>query len=188
MIRVIAGKHKGRIISKNLNNNKVRPTKTKIREALFSILTSGRFLKDDGSVLQNADIVELFCGTASLSIEALSRGAKSITLIDQDQSVLDAARESLMNFDELESADIIRADATRLPRARKQCDIAFIDAPYKGNFTNKAIESLNIQGWLKSGSILVIESDKYEEIIQEDFELVTTRNYGISKVTILEKI
>ncbi|HET8862798.1 MAG TPA: RsmD family RNA methyltransferase, partial [Solirubrobacterales bacterium] len=122
-MRVIAGELKGqRLVAPR--GWKVRPTSDRVREAVFSALGD----------IDGARVLDLYCGTGALAIEALSRGAATATLVDRD------TRPALGNVERLglgERADLVRADAARwLARwddaaETQRFDLVFVDAPYK---------------------------------------------------------
>src|ERR1700749_643647 len=101
----------------------VRQTSERVREAVFSNL---------GTRVEGAVVLDLYCGTGALAIEALSRGAARATLVDRD------TRPALGNVERLGLADrarLVRADAAAwLASASNQAerfDIVFVDAPYR---------------------------------------------------------
>ncbi|HEY8810613.1 MAG TPA: RsmD family RNA methyltransferase, partial [Solirubrobacterales bacterium] len=122
-MRVIAGELKGqRLVAPR--GWKVRPTSDRVREAIFSAL---------GDVT-GARVLDLYCGTGALAIEALSRGAAAAVLVDRD------TRPALGNVERLglgEHAELVRGDVQRwLASAAAEpdavgFDLVFVDAPYK---------------------------------------------------------
>src|ERR1700729_2133336 len=86
-MRVIGGRSRGRRLSARLPAT-VRPTSDRVRESIFDILGSR------GGVV-GLRVVDLFCGSGALGVEALSRGAASVTFVDSDPSALDAVRQNL---------------------------------------------------------------------------------------------
>src|SRR5215475_13141689 len=102
---------------------KVRPTSERAREAIFSVL---------GERVEEARVLDLYCGTGALAIEALSRGAAHATLVDRD------SRPALGNVERLglaDRAELVRADAARWLQGRGEgaprFDLVFVDAPYR---------------------------------------------------------
>ena len=79
-MKVISGKYKNRKLPVNILGN-YRPTLMKVREAIFSIITSN---KHEDLLLEDANILDLFCGTGSLGFEALSRGGGHVFFVDCD--------------------------------------------------------------------------------------------------------
>lgn len=184
MIRIIAGKHKNRIIPTRKNSN-YRPSTGKLREAIFSILTSGEFL--DNPALKESRVLDVFAGTGSLAFEALSRGAANITLIDNTIEHLQDAKNFAQFIGEANNVTTIRADACALPRANYQYDLVFMDPPYHQNLVDKALKSLNRGGWLKDGALIVIEVSKTEDIkLESNMELIRQKTYGNNKLIMLK--
>src|SRR5580700_1736844 len=86
-MRVIGGRSRGRRLAAKLPKS-VRPTSDRVRESIFNILGS------QGGV-EGLRVIDLFCGSGALGVEALSRGAASVTFVDSDTSALAAVRENL---------------------------------------------------------------------------------------------
>ncbi len=185
-MRVIAGKYKGRQIEA-VSGKQLRPTMGVAREALFNILSHGRFLDGDKSFLEGCKVLDLFCGCGTLSIEALSRGAERVVLIDIDQAHLNIARENLKSIGEEQRATFIRADSSSPPPARFQCNLVFIDPPYHKDLASQALKSLIKGKWISEGAIVIVETGKTEDIFPpEGFVELENRNYGNSRIRILE--
>jgi 16S rRNA (guanine966-N2)-methyltransferase len=188
-MRIISGKHRGRKI---ITSDKYifRPTTTKTREAIFSILTSGEFLNQDGdSVLDNATIMDLCCASGSLGLEAISRGAAKVIAIDIEQDSLNVVKENARAYGEIDNFIVIRADACALPKAKISCDVVFIDPPYEKNIISFALESLHKQGWLKENAVVVVELDNKQNIeANENFEITDHRIYSKTQIYILSYI
>ncbi|NLK01247.1 MAG: 16S rRNA (guanine(966)-N(2))-methyltransferase RsmD, partial [Clostridia bacterium] len=82
-MRVIAGKYKGRRL-KSPSGRGTRPTKDKVKEAIFNVL---------GSEIIEKNVLEAFAGTGGLGIEALSRGAHHVTFIDKNYTAIKAIKK-----------------------------------------------------------------------------------------------
>jgi len=117
-IRVTGGELKGRRLY--VPKEGVRPTTGKVREAIFSML---------GSV-EGASVLDLFCGSGALGIEALSRGATQLVLVDTQTA---PARRNADDLGLGERAQVIRADALRFLRRAEQgpFDLILCDPPYE---------------------------------------------------------
>jgi 16S rRNA (guanine966-N2)-methyltransferase len=120
-MRVVAGYLGGRrLVSPPSKSRDVRPTSDRARETIFSIL---------GGRLEGLSVLDLYCGTGALAIEAISRGADSAVLVDRAPAL--AAR----NVDELGIAnrcEIVRGDAVRyLERSERRFGLIFCDPPYR---------------------------------------------------------
>lgn len=166
-MRIIAGSLKGRILK--FDSKRIRPTTGKTREKIFSILTSGQFLHEEGSVLTDAEVLDLCCGIGSLGFEAISRGAKRCTFVDIDGDPLELIKRHAHQFDVSDQVITLRADATCLPVARKTFDIVFIDPPYHLKITQKIMKELVTKGWLSPEALVIVEHSKKEDIPKVDF-------------------
>ena len=84
-MRIVGGKYKGRVLV-GFDGNKIRPTSDMARESLFNILQN---------IIYGADFLDLFCGTGAMGIEAISRGAHSVTFNDADKNSLAVLKKNL---------------------------------------------------------------------------------------------
>lgn len=181
-MRIITGKHRGRKIS-SLNSKMLRPTANKVREMIFNILEHGssEYLKDSLSEYQS--MLDVCCGTATMSFEAISRGVKSATLMDINSEVLELAMYNAKLLGEAEVVRAIRADTTKLGKAQISSDLCFIDPPYEKSLISPILLSLSKNGWLSDGAVIIIESarkDNYE--LPDGFKLFDERISGKNKV------
>jgi 16S rRNA (guanine(966)-N(2))-methyltransferase RsmD len=176
-VRVIAGELKGqRLVAPR--GWKVRPTSDRVREAIFSAL---------GDRVEGALVLDLYCGTGALAIEALSRGAERALLVDRD------TRPALGNVQRLglgERAELVRADAGRWlaqvspgPFAGK-FDLVFVDAPYR--LADRVAQDLNthLPLLLAEGGRAVVESGARRPLQVETLEPLRQRRYGAADVSI----
>jgi 16S rRNA (guanine966-N2)-methyltransferase len=176
-MRVIAGELKGqRLVAPR--GWKVRPTSDRVREAIFSAL---------GDRVEGARVLDLYCGTGALAIEALSRGAASAVLLDQD------TRPALGNVQRLglaERAELVRADVGRWleqvspARAAGKFDLVFVDAPYR--LADRVAQDLDthLPELLRAGGRAVVESGARRPLRVESLEPLRQRRYGAADVTI----
>jgi 16S rRNA (guanine966-N2)-methyltransferase len=119
LIRVVGGELRGRRLATPPRGADVRPTADRVREAIFAIL---------GDVAQ-ARVLDLYCGTGAMAIEALSRGAARATLVDTRTS-LAAGNVAALDLDR--RCRVVRSDALRfLRRTRERFDLVFCDPPYR---------------------------------------------------------
>ena len=184
MLRIIAGRHKGRKIETR-EHAEIRPTGAKARGAIFNILIHGTF-GGDASPLIDKPVIDLFCGTGALGLEALSRGATHVTFVDQSSESIGLARANVKSMGEDENAHFIRNDSTSLPPARLKCSVAFLDPPYNSGLAPKSLASLHKQGWLEKGAVAVVEISVRETLLPpEGYALHDERIYGNTKVVIL---
>ncbi len=183
-MRIVAGRHRGRILVSPAGDA-LRPTSDRARESLFNILEHGKLAKGGLSPIRGARIVDAFCGTGALGLEALSRGAVHATFIDVDTASLALARENAGKLGERDSVAFVQADATRPPRGQP-CTIAFLDPPYGEELAAPALAALAAAGWLAPGAIAVAETAGRETLAPPaGFTVVDERRYGKAKLTFL---
>jgi 16S rRNA (guanine966-N2)-methyltransferase len=170
-LRITGGELGGRRIQAP-KGTKLRPTAERVREAVFSIL---------GDVT-GARVMDLFCGTGALAIEALSRGAAEATLVDTHPR---AARRNLEALELTDRARAVRSDATRfLHRAAPgSFDLVLCDPPYR--LADRLTSDLDplIRRALADGGRVMIESSP-ENPLQMTLPLLTERAYGDTLVRI----
>ena len=175
-MRVIAGKWRGRPLVAP-KGEATRPTADRMREALFSMLTSrvGSF--------EELAVADLFAGSGALGIEALSRGAASCLFVEQDRAALDALKANLAK---LEARAGVRATSVMaLGPAPAPLDIVMMDPPYGTGAGVVALDKLSRLGWTGPATWISIESAKAEEIDLPGFMVDTTRVHGKARITLL---
>ena len=177
-MRIVGGKYRGKKLLSPEGKN-VRPTSERTREAVFNILFS-----QTGGDYSDFELLDVFAGTGAFGLEALSRGFKSVTFIDKDTT---SVQKNIKMFTvEEDKLCVIKTDATHLPKARKQYDMVFMDAPYARNLTEQALQQLIKQGWLKEKALCIAEIRQDEEWVQpSEFELIDERVYGLARVLFL---
>jgi 16S rRNA (guanine966-N2)-methyltransferase len=190
-MRIVAGRHKGRAIMAP-PGEEIRPTSDRARESLFNILAHGRLAKPDGTApLHNATVLDAFCGTGALALEALSRGASSAILIDNSPSALAVARANLRALDEEARSLLVLADAVDPPAkgpSQLPATLVFLDPPYRSGLGAPALAALDARGWIAPGAIAVVESEARDAFeAPDDFTLIDERRYGKAKIRFLRK-
>ena len=158
--------------------SKVRPTGDKVKGALFNILHN---LVD----IEECTVLDVFCGTGSLGIEALSRGAVHATFVDRDRGSVEVTKGNLEKL-KAENADVICADAVALRPVGQRYDLVFMDPPYDQKIYAKTLVNLHDQGILADEFFVVWEMGaKVEETTPDFCEIVDERVYGKNKIVIL---
>ncbi len=184
-MRIVGGKARGRRLSppKGLD---VRPTSDRVREAIFNIIEHS----NDIAEISEASIVDVFSGTGAIGLEAMSRGAAHATFIDIDAGAQACARKNIAHLGLWRNATLLKLDATRLPPpplvADAPCRMAFLDPPYGLNMALPALIGLKDKGWIKTGSVVVIETAANDELdIPRGFVALDQRTYGAARVLFL---
>lgn len=186
-MRIISGKHKGRRIEfPREAADIIRPTSEFAREAIFNILTHGKHGLN-GHTFDGKRVLDVFCGTGAFGLEALSRGAKTVTFVDQAREAIATARHNAERIGETGQADFMLANATQLAPARQKYDLIFLDPPYFSKLISPTLKSLHAGGWIAQDGIVVIEHDEKEEVeIPAPFMRVDERRYGRAIIELLK--
>jgi 16S rRNA (guanine966-N2)-methyltransferase len=176
-MRVIAGQFRGRRLL-SPKGSALRPTSDRAREALFDILEHGE------PPLRGARFLDLFCGTAAVGIEACSRGAAEVLLIESDPDALRLARANLARIGTPPHVRLTAGDAARLGTAPAKFDLAFLDPPYGSGLALPALVGLQ-GGWLAPGARIVVELAARETLDPSGFDIEQERRYGAARFTFL---
>lgn len=169
MLRISGGYLKGRQIS--VRSKSVKPTSEVVRQAFFNLLD-----------VSGISLLDLFSGSGIVGIEAISRGAKFVCFVDSDLSLIKQLKSNLEYLQvSPDKYRIIHSDWARgikiLAKESKRFDIIFADPFYNFIEYNKLIISL--KDVLKENGIIIIESSSRNTFeIPEDFNLISSKNYG----------
>lgn len=188
-MRVISGKARGRRLCV-LSNDKTRPVLDRVKESLFNILSD---------FVVNSTVLDLFAGTGSLGIEALSRGAERCLFVDNDIHAIQVIEKNLQSTDLLEKATVFKNDvfniSTFLTDKSIKHDLVLVAPPYKlmdpDCKDRKRIFSLleECVQILDGKGMIVLQHQKKQIIGPENFELlkiVDQRQYGNTRLTFFE--
>ncbi|MEY4463067.1 MAG: hypothetical protein RLZZ81_38 [Pseudomonadota bacterium] len=171
MLKIISGKYRNHIIP-TAKNIKYRPSTGKLKEAIFSILTSGEFT---GNKLfnENTHILDLFAGSGSLAFESLSRGAGFATLIDIDTSSLKIAEEFAKSLNISDQVNFVNINALNLPKATRHLFKPAYREEFKGDTSPCTAAYINIREDASTGSTskLPLEA-KFGKMSNKAFDLV----------------
>lgn len=184
-MRVVGGTLRGRTIE-GPEDESLRPTSDRARQALFNILEHGRFSADGRSLLPGTRVLDAFCGTGAFAIEALSRGAAHATLLDSASTAITLARRNLSALGLTARARVLQVDATRPPAAAEAHTIAFLDPPYRSGLADPALAALAAAGWLAPQALCIVETEAREAFAAPaGFAILDERRYGRARLTFL---
>ena len=182
-MRVVGGRHRGRRLATPAGKT-TRPTADRARESLFNILAHGDF--GDRDVFTGARVFDAFCGSGALGLEALSRGAAHVVLMDNDEAAMAAAQDNAALLGEAEHATCLPRDATTPPRAEAPCSLVFLDPPYGSGLAEKVLTALTAQGWLAQDALCVVETGADEAFAPPPgFTALKERNVGAARFIFL---
>ncbi len=175
--RVIAGKIKGMRI--DFTPGIVRPMTSKVKEALFSIIYDCIGLR----------MLDLFCGSGSISIEAFSRGIESSDLVEFDLGKKKIIENNLKKAG-FENAKLYVADVfSYCKKCNKKYDFIMVDPPFKWNNKEKLLKVVSENDLLNDEGFLVIHLPRKEEL-SEDIDGLTRydiRSYGLNTLMFYRK-
>ncbi|GAA0778800.1 16S rRNA (guanine(966)-N(2))-methyltransferase RsmD [Roseibium denhamense] len=178
-MRIVAGRFKGQALAAP-KSQATRPTSDRLRETVFNILAHG--LDVD---LEGLRVLDLFAGTGALGFEAMSRGARHATFIEEGTEARGIIRRNMEAFGLNGVSKIFRRDATRLGSAGniEPFDLVFADPPYDKALGEKALASAAQGGWLKPDAVCVLEERATARIdLPEGFAELDRRQAGDSQV------
>lgn len=173
-MRIVAGRYRGRKLIDNKFEH-IRPTTDKVRQALFTKL---QFFVPEKRVL------DLFCGTGALGIEALSRGAGEVVFVDSDPRSVELAQKNLGMLSL--SQKVVRCDAlTFLDKCKAPFDLILLDPPYKSGLYEPVLKKIHEKKILSDEGIIVCEHANEDKIESDLFEVFDEKRYGTIVLTYL---
>ncbi len=174
-MKINAGKFKGKKLIENKFDH-IRPTTDKVRQALFTKLQF--FIKDK-------DVLDLFCGTGALGMEALSRGAKSCVFVDKDFRSAQMTRNNLKNLGV--EAKVVKCDAVKFLESTKlKFDLILLDPPYKSGLYETILSKIYEKQLLNQGGVIVCEHSSSDKFDYSFFSVYDEKKYGNITLTYLE--
>jgi 16S rRNA (guanine966-N2)-methyltransferase len=133
----------------------LRPTPDRVRETLFNWLSP---------VIAGTRCLDLFAGSGALGLEAASRGAGEVVLVDSHSTVTDTLRQQLQQLD-AGRVRVVQADAGDYLRGQAQpYDIVFLDPPFREGRLNGIMRQLEDGGWLSSDAWVYLEAERQQQL------------------------
>ena len=172
-MRIISGKYKGKkLLGDNIDGT--RPTMDRVKESLFGIIQNN---------IKNSICLDLFAGSGSLGIEALSNGANTCYFVDSNKRVIDTLNKNTLN---IEGSIIIKDDylnaLNNFKNKNIKFDIIFLDPPYKFNLIQSSLDKIKEYDLLKENGIIICEYETEEFNI--DYEVIKEKKYGTKFIRI----
>lgn len=182
-MRVIGGEFKGRKLSVT-RGRLIRPTSDRVREAIFDIL---------GPVWIFRRVLDLFAGTGSLGIEALSRGAEEAVFVEQGKGALTVLKDNLEDLGLQSRSWVLPLAAKKgiavLGEKGEVFDLIFMDPPYGKDVVGKTSEEIARRGILAATGVLVAEHASRDRILPPvGLELSQQRRYGDTAVSFFQTV
>lgn len=180
-MRIITGKARG-VRLDTLEGIDTRPTSERTKEAVFSML---QFEIADSHVL------DLFAGSGQMGLEAASRGAAKVVLVDGGKKAVEIVKRNVTKT-RLDAFCEVRGEEAlsflRRCNEKESFDIIFLDPPYASNLIDEALKLLIQRNLLKKGAFIVCESDRFDILGVENlkkYDIIKTMKHGVAHVTVL---
>jgi 16S rRNA (guanine(966)-N(2))-methyltransferase RsmD len=174
-MRIIAGLAKGRKLLSPEGFDTTRPTLDRVKEAIFNIIQES---------VPYSVALDVFAGTGSLGLEAVSRGAKQCYLVDKSPVTFPLLKKNVENLNFTDKCECLNMDSYKalehLDKKGIIFDLIFIDPPYRKDMIPPAIEYISNSNLLDKGGLIVTKIDSLEEIYEgnEKITLINHRKYG----------
>ncbi len=185
-MRIVGGRFKGKTLMSPVGKQ-LRPTADRVKESIFNILLH----RTDGFNLENIAVIDVFCGTGALGLEAISRGARHSVFIDHDNGAVEITRQNALSMGLKSEVTMLNLDAQSLAQPPKGVNLpatlAFLDPPYNKGLADMALLGLKNKGWLEQEALCVVEISAKEILdIPKDFNFLNERIYGPTRIAFLQ--
>jgi len=173
-MRIIAGERKGHILRAPRGMD-TRPTLSRVRESLFSILAAD---------VAGASVADLYAGAGTLGLEALSRGAEHCIFVERNRAALDALRANILKLGYSDKSAVAATGVLQWLRRPgvppRSLTLVFADPPYNTGLAEKTLHSLADSFLLAPGGLLIMQCAARESLAppRNTLSLYRTETYG----------
>lgn len=174
-MRVISGKARGtRLVT--IEGDNTRPTTDRVKESLFNLIQFD---------IPESVVIDFFSGSGALGIEAASRGAEKVYLVERDRRCHEAMDINVHNSG-LSNVEIVKSDVLSSFSRLEQADVIIMDPPYSKDLIIPVLEGIKQHSLLSEDGIIVIEHSKKDVLDAEiaGFVMKKQRKYGITCISI----
>lgn len=181
-MKVISGIYKGRnLLGYNLDGT--RPTMDRVKESLFASIQDN---------IQESIVLDLFSGSGSLAIEALSEGASFAYAVDKSHQAIKIINENIKTIG-VKNCKVILSDykivLKEFSSKKIKFDLIFLDPPYATNYIEESLKLISNLKLLNNSGLIICESNSLDKIIYDDsFTKIKEKKYGDKWVVILRNI
>ncbi len=172
-MRISGGTSKGRRIFESKSTiEKIRPTSSKVREAIFDIIRDK---------IEGASFVDLYAGTGTVGFEALSRGCREVIFVEQSKSLVREIKRTACNLGYHDRVKVIRSKADeflkKVSDKKVNFDIFFIDPPYFSDEIEKVLPIIGEKGLLSEDGVIIVEHFFKKKVPESFDKLLIYKNY-----------
>lgn len=178
-MRVISGTFRSRLL-KEVGSENTRETRDRVKESIFNSITN---------YLYDAEVLDLFAGSGSLGIEALSRGSKSCSFIDNLPEAVETLKQNIKTLNIATISEIFMGDYnTFLDKTYHKFDVIFLDPPYKLDVIDEIVKTVARKKLLNKNGIIVCLYSKNNSIKKENNGIIEYKNkvMGITNISYLK--
>ena len=182
-MRIISGKFKGkRIVSPK--DKATRPLRDLVKESIFNVIKHSNKIKIN---IEKSVVLDLFSGSGSFGLEAISRGAKKCLFVENYLNALEVLNKNIKILKCENNCSINCLDCfsyiENLQNNETKSDLIFLDPPYKETNINVIIEKLLEKNILSKNGIILIHRHKKDDVkLTDKLNIIDLRLYGISKI------
>ena len=176
-MRIVGGKYRHRLISFPDDMAHTRPTKDRIREAVFSALGD----------INGYRVLDLYAGSGAMGIEALSRGAKHATFVDVSALAIKTIKDNITSlkidpseYEIIKNKDLVTIESFK--QNNRQFDLVILDPPYELGEYEKIVELLYNNSLLSDNAIIVMEANR--QITLENVDYQKNKEYHYGEITV----
>ena len=179
-MRIISGKFKGHKL--NIPKNfLIRPTTDRFKESLFSIINSEKY----SSNIDGKYFLDLCSGSGGIGIEAFSRGAKKVYMIDKNQNAINLINKNLskieLNIELGKNLFVLKQDITKIEKlVLPQFDFIYFDPPYSSNIYSKVLKIISNNKILNKKGIILVETDQLLHVDELNLKEIFSKKIGSS--------
>lgn len=175
-MRVISGKYKGKSLI-GFDIDGTRPTMDRVKESLFGMIQNH---------IKDSTVLDLFAGSGSLGIEALSNGASNCYFFDNNIELVNIIKKNTVGMN---GVHIMKSDYKNslelLKNSNIKFDIIFLDPPYKFNLIQSSLNKIKEYDLLNKNGIIICEYEN--ELFDIDYKIIKEKKYGSKNIRIYEK-
>ena len=181
MMRIISGSSKGTKLY-TLEGDNTRPTLDRVKESLFNIIQGD---------IAGCNFLDLFSGSGSIGLEAASRGAKKVVLCDNERAAINVIKRNIDKTHLQNKVKLYYMDFRKLlsEELKDKQDIIYLDPPYDTDYAIEAVKLILENELIHKGSIIIIETDNKNKIIEKiselSVEIIDERKYGRANLIFL---